>query len=204
MNKRDLAIINHLEMFRVMSRNDIIDLHFSHLKNPISNANTVLKRLVRDQQIEVSKNHSPYLYFPLNHIKKDSTKIPHFLKLVDIYKQLSKYSTPEVFQIEPKYNKGLAEPDIYTVFKGTPLFIEVQRNIYSQQVMDNKIKRYEALKYSDLFRNKIFPSIIIVTNTRYVINTDDLDVIQVPSIHHLAGKNNKKNVYNNGIKIKIG
>ncbi|MCD4839753.1 hypothetical protein LRS37_12925 [Neobacillus sedimentimangrovi] len=190
MRKRDLEIIKHLEMFRVMSRDDIVDLHFKHLKNPIGNANTVLKRLVRDGQIEVSTMHSPYLYFPVgNHIKKNSTKIPHYLKLVQVYKDLCEIEPPTEFIIEPQYKKGLAEPDIYCVFKGTPLFIEVQNSIYSSKQMEDKIKRYELLKQSELV--KPFPTIIMITNTRYAIESDQIKVIQTPSIAHLIHKANE-------------
>lgn len=203
MRKRDLEIINHLELFRVMSRDDIIDLHFSHLKNPVGNANAVLKRLVRDKQIEVSTKYSPYLYFPLNHIKKDSTKIPHFLKLVGVYKDLCKIQKPSTFMIEPKYQKGLAEPDIFCVFKGIPFFIEVQRSVYNQKQMDDKIKKYVQLKYSESFRGKKFPHIIMITNTRYAIDTDEIKVIQTPSIENLSTPNPVKSE-NKGIKIKIG
>src|SRR5690625_3644107 len=140
MNKRDLKIINDLESFRVLSRDDIIDLYFSHLKNPINSANNVLKRLVRDKHIKVSKSFSPYVYFPYHSVmKSDSTKIPHFLKLVEVYKQLKPHK-PQTFIIEPKFSKGLAEPDILCKIKNATFFIEVQRNQYSQKVMDKKIR----------------------------------------------------------------
>lgn len=81
-----------------MSRDDIIDLYFSHLKNPITNANTVLKQLVRDERISVSRSFSPFVYFPYNStIKKNSTKIPHFLKIVGVYKQIKHYDEPSMF-----------------------------------------------------------------------------------------------------------
>lgn len=79
MNKRDLQIINNLERFRVMGRNDIVDLHFNHLKNPITSANFVLKRLVRDKKIQVNTAFRPYVYFPIHStIKSNSTKKPTF------------------------------------------------------------------------------------------------------------------------------
>lgn len=204
MRKRDLEIINNLEMFRVMSRNDIVDLHFSHLKNAVGNCNQVLKRLVRDKQIEVSTMHQPYVYFPpTNHIKKDSTKIPHFLKLVQVYKDLSKKEKPTTFQIEPKYRKGLAEPDIYTIFRGKPFFIEVQRSHYNQNQINDKLKRYEALKYSDIF-NGTLPTIILITPTRYAIDNDELTIIQTQSIQALYGTPQPQSQSHNGIKFRVG
>src|SRR5699024_5537429 len=124
--KRDKRIIKDLERFRCMSRDDIIDLYFSHLNNPITGCNTVLKRLVRDNKIQVSQSFRPYVYFPIQStIKKNSTKIPHFLKIVDVYKQIQKHTTIQKFIVEPKYSKGLAEPDALAVIKDTPLFIEI-------------------------------------------------------------------------------
>lgn len=200
MNKRDLQIIRDLERFRVMSRDDIIDLYFSHLKNPITGANIVLKRLVRDKQIDVSKSFSPFVYFPNGStMKRNSTKIPHFLKLVEIYRQLQKHARIDSFLIEPKYKKGLAEPDILVTIKGRPFFIEVQRNLYSQKVMDQKMKRYEALKYSGEFEQ--FPYIIMVSDTRYEIKPD-LKVFQVTSINEFI--ENVKRPVSKEITIKIG
>lgn len=206
MNKRDQLIINDLIRFRVMSRDDITDLYFNHLKNPITSTNTVLKRLIRDKQIEVSKSFSPYVYFPAaSTMKRNSTKIPHFLKIVDVYKQLKRYTTPHTFIVEPKYKKGLAEPDVLTTIKGAPFFIEIQRNVYSQSVMDKKIKRYESLSYSDEFKQ--FPFIIMISDTRYEINSDNVTVFQVSSIHEFMSNVNKKKVVNKPvkeIKYKLG
>lgn len=53
MRKRDLTILNNLQRFRCMTRDDIIALHFNDLKNPVTCANTVLKRNIG----------SPYLRF---------------------------------------------------------------------------------------------------------------------------------------------
>lgn len=206
MSRRDLQIISDLERFRVLSRNDIIDLYFSHLKNPITGANTVLKRLVRDKQIDVSKDFSPYVYFPpQSNIKKNSTKIPHFLKIVDTYKQLKQYIDIQKFVVEPKFKKGLAEPDILTMIKDTPFFIEIQRNQYSQRVMDKKIKRYESLYYGvpKIGETSKFPFIIMITDNKYEIKSDLLTVFQVQSIHefmnNITHQKEKKD-----IKVKIG
>lgn len=47
MNARDKAIVSDLVRFRCLSRDDIAELHFSNIKNPITQANMVLKRLRR-------------------------------------------------------------------------------------------------------------------------------------------------------------
>lgn len=216
MRERDMSILNDLERFRVMSRDDIVDLYFSNLKNPVTNANTVLKRLVRDGQIEVSKSFRPYVYFPAgSSMKKNSTKIPHFLKIVEIYKQITEYAMPRMFVVEPKYKKGLAEPDVFTIFKGSPFFIEIQRNVYSQKVMDKKIQRYEALFHSGELigeswqhaENKVFPFIIMISDTRYEIDSDVIRVFQTPSIHDFMeqmGRGRKqKPAASNGIQVRL-
>jgi len=205
LNKRDKAIIRDLERFRVLSRDDIVDLYFSHLKNPITCCNTVLKRLVRDGHIKADTSFRPYVYLPSNStMKKHSAKIPHFLSIVDIYKQIKQYYNPDVFIVEPKYKKGLAEPDVYTKIKEVSFFIEVQRNVYSQKVMNDKIKRYEALRYSDEFNQDRFPFIIMISDTRYEINSD-LTVFQVKSIHEFMEKlrNKQKNKRREVIKYEI-
>ena len=173
-----------------------------------NSANTVLKRLVRDNQIKVSKSFNPYVYIDANsNIKTNSTKIPHFLRIVEANKQIKKYDNPSIFQVEPKFgNKGAIEPDAYTIIKNVPFFIEVQRNIYSQKTMNEKIKRYEALYYSDEFKQ--FPLIIMITETQYHIDSDILNVFQVKSIHEFMRNVFKKRekIPNkpNGIKFKIG
>lgn len=191
MRKRDKAIIDNLNRFRVMSRDDICDIHFSNVKNSVNSANTVLKRLHRDGHVKRSETFQPFVYFPGDStMKKDSQKIPHFLALVDVYKQLRKYKEPKQFVIEPKYGKQYMEPDIFTIWKGLPMFIEVQRNVYSDKVMSDKIKRYESYFYSDEWQKepwqprdkKVFPSILMLTDTRYAIASDCLRVNQCRTV----------------------
>lgn len=152
MKKRDMAILKDLQRFRCLTRNDIIDLHFRDLKQPITCCNTVLKRLRRDGYIEVSTHHQPYIYFPsLSSIKKDSAKIPHFLKIVEFYKGCEQYSSPKTFIVEPKYGKkgDYMEPDAFMIWKQGAFFVEIQRSVYSEKVMNEKVKRYEAYYMSN-------------------------------------------------------
>lgn len=88
--------------------------------------------------------------------------------------------------VEPRYKKGLAEPDVFTKIRNMPLFIEVQRNHYSKKVISDKIKRYEALYYSNEIQGK-FPFIVLISDTRYQVNSDILTVFQVTSIHEFMG-----------------
>ncbi|MFF2855570.1 hypothetical protein [Peribacillus sp. NPDC058002] len=100
MRKRDKNILADLDRFRCMTRNDINDLHFSGLKNPVTCCNTVMKRLRRDRHIEVNAAQQPYIYFPSPApIKKDSAKFPHFLNIVEFYKSLLNFQEPDAFVI---------------------------------------------------------------------------------------------------------
>jgi hypothetical protein len=210
MKKRDLAIIKDLERFRCMTRDDIIDLHFKGLKNPVTCANTVLKRLRRDGYIEVSKERQPYIYFTAPaQIKKDSTKIPHFLKIVDFYKSVVMSSIPESFIVEPKYGKGFMEPDGFMVWKRAPFFIEIQRSVYSEKVMNEKVKRYEAYFLSNEWQQepwqpehkKVFPVVILITDTRYKIDSPYVKFVQVQDIGQLLKLYSPQKIVSN-LKLK--
>lgn len=177
MNIRDKAIVSDLIRFRCMTRDDIVTLHFCNLRNPIKDANAVLKRLRRDGIINCSKEWRQYVYFPIPSIKKDSAKINHFLAIVDFYKQLQKYEAPKVFVVEPKYGKGNPEPDIFMLWKGAPLFVEIQRSFYSDKVMKDKMARYERYYHDEQWKleawqpedKKVFPRVWIVSESRYNI-----------------------------------
>jgi hypothetical protein len=213
MKKRDQAIIEDLHRFRCLSRDLIIDLHFKELKNPVTCANTVLKRLRRDCRIEVTKDRQPYIYFPSpSPIKKDSAKIPHFLKIAEFYRSLKAYEDPKSFIVEPKYGKGFMEPDAFTLWKRAPFFVEIQRSIYSEKVMAEKIARYEAYFLSKEWQQepwqpehkKVFPVVIVITDTRYSINSPYVKFIQVQSIEQLVKfyEPQKKIVSNGVLKLK--
>lgn len=204
MKKRDLQIIEFLEKSRCASRDQLVSLFFSDLKNPISNCNTILKRLRDRGYIDVSTDFQPFVYFPKpSGIKKDSMKIPHFLKIVDMYLALREYEEPKIFTIEPKYGKDYSEPDIFTIWKGIPLFIEVQRTHYSKRVMQTKMELYEKLYASQILLqeswqnpNKLMnPYVLIISEYRYDIESK-LPVMQYQSIElfieQMAAKYNLK------------
>ncbi|PKF88426.1 hypothetical protein CW306_13765 [Bacillus sp. BA3] len=220
MRKRDKNILADLDRFRCMTRNDIIDLHFSGLKNPVTCCNTVMKRLRRDGQIEVNTSQQPYLYFssptPIN---KDSAKIPHFLKIVELYRSLLNFAQPESFVVEPKYGKGFMEPDAFMIWKRAPFFVEIQRSVYSEKIMNEKFKRYVSYFMSNEWQleswqpkdKKVFPMIILITDTRYNIpRHSSVQFFQVHDIKHfltLASKNQdikKDPSKQERIKISIG
>lgn len=193
MRNRDKAILNNLKRFRCMSRDDIIDLHFQGLKNAVTCCNTVMKRLRRDGHVDANISQQPYIYFPQSStLRKTSQKIPHFLGIVDVYKQLIYYEKPKLFKVEPKYGKEFMEPDAFTIWRRSPFFIEVQKSVYSKKVMQDKINRYELYFHSQEWHNeswqpkesKYFPSILIITEKYYNISSFSLRIFQASSIRN--------------------
>ena len=191
MRNRDKAILNNLKRFRCMSRDDIIDLHFQGLKNAVTCCNTVMKRLRRDGHVDANISQQPYIYFPQSStLCKTSQKIPHFLGIVDVYKQLIYYEKPKLFKVEPKYGKEFMEPDAFTIWRRSPFFIEVQKSVYSKKVMQDKINRYELYFHSQEWHkeswqpkeSKYFPSILIITEKYYNISSFSLRIFQASSI----------------------
>ncbi|GIP25039.1 hypothetical protein J23TS9_01690 [Paenibacillus sp. J23TS9] len=175
---RDKAILADLERFRCLSRDDIADLHFAYTKHPVTHANMVLKRLRRDGLIKCSTERRKCIYFPAERtIKTDSQKINHFLAIADFYKQVRRAEQPRVFTVEPKYGKGMPEPDIFMIWKATPWFVEIQRTHYTDRVMSEKLNRYEQYFINGAWGNepwqpvgkKVFPYLWIVGVGRYKV-----------------------------------
>ncbi|WP_308160865.1 MULTISPECIES: hypothetical protein [unclassified Bacillus (in: firmicutes)] len=177
---RDKAIIDDLNRFRCMSKDDIAELHFRKLNNPKYAANNILLRLHREGYVQRSTAFVPYVYFgPEVSMKKNSAKIGHFLAIVAIYKEIKQLGELNTFLIEPKYgNKGTAEPDVFCIYRRTPFFIEVQKSIYSEKQMKDKMNRYLDLFDSRIIENepwqpvdkKVFPHLLILSDQRYAID----------------------------------
>lgn len=193
LRKRDKEIIKNLELFRVMDRDSIAELHFSKIKRPILAANSVLLRLVRDGHIARSTHFQPFVYMPYDsQIKKSSQKIHHYLALLETYKEIKKV-VPEIqeFLIEPRYfSKGDVEPDIFLKFRNTGFFIEVQRTVYSEKLMNEKIDRYLSLYNENYF--EVFPHILIISNTHYKIDKLPFRVFQASSFTSFLQSINKQ------------
>ncbi|MFY4775519.1 hypothetical protein [Metabacillus sp. RGM 3146] len=200
MRARDKAIIDDLARFRVMSRDDIADIHFSGVKSPENGANSVLKRLHRDRLIERSNKFVPFVYMPADKsLKKDSAKIPHFLELVQVYRQMIRYKKPKIFRVEPKLGPKthFAEPDIFAIWRGGVFWIEVQRSLYSEAVMAEKIARYESYVLSELWkaeswqpegRAPILPVLLIITPHIYGVRSLHINIVETGSIDELVVK----------------
>ncbi|MBH0156007.1 replication-relaxation family protein [Fictibacillus sp. 5RED26] len=186
MVNRDKLILDDLKKFRILNRDQIIAMHFNHLKQKVVVCNNVMKRLRRDGYVTACTESQPYNYF-LNPspIKKDSKKIPHFNAISSFYIEACKYQKPTLVQIEPKLaEKSTIEPDIFMIWLGSPLFVEIQRSIYSAKVMQQKINRYktyfeseEWMKASWQKDKKVFPYIWIITDYKYKL--DDVSPLQI-------------------------
>jgi hypothetical protein len=204
LTQRDKAIINDLNKFRVIDRDSIAELHFGNVKNPIKAANNVLLRLLREGKIQRTKETIPYCYIgPDVTVKKDSAKIGHYLSIAEVYKEIKRrYGSTEIFDVEPKYTpKGGVEPDVFTIFKGTPMFIEVQNSVISEKNMNEKLERYNDLFHSGIVNDepwqptdkKVFPFVLILSATRYAISKDiPFKVLQAESIGAFFNRLQKK------------
>ncbi|MDP9580543.1 hypothetical protein [Priestia megaterium] len=200
LSQRDKAIIAFINQFRAVDRDSLVELFFKQLKSPVNACNSVMVRLYRLGVIERTQQYSPTVYLPVDaKIKKNSQKILHFLSILDVYKQMCTYSVPKnvIVEDKPTGQKGGIEPDLFCIFKGSPFWIEIQRNQYSEQKMQTKINLYEGLFFSDEWkalywqpedRSAIFPSVILITPVRYAVHSEHIRIIQVASIHELMEK----------------
>ncbi|MGG4385268.1 hypothetical protein ABEX08_24925 [Priestia megaterium] len=200
LSQRDKDIIGFINQFRAVDRDSLVELFFKQLKSPTNACNSVMIRLYRLGLIERTQQYSPTVYLPVDaKIKKNSQKILHFLSILDIYKQMCTHSAPKQVIVEdkPTGRKGGIEPDLFCIFKGSPFWIEIQRNQYSEQKMQAKVNLYEEFFFSDEWndlhwqpegRSPIFPSVILITPVRYAVSSEHIRIIQVASIHELMEK----------------
>jgi hypothetical protein len=200
LSQRDKDIIGFINQFRAVDRDSLVELFFKQLKSPINACNSVMIRLYRLGLIGRTQQYSPTVYLPVDaKIKKNSQKILHFLSILDVYKQMCTYSTPKQVIVEdkPTGRKGGIEPDLFCIFKGSPFWIEIQRNQYSEQKMQDKINLYEEFFFSDEWkalhwqpeeRPAIFPTIMLITPVRYAVSSEHIRIIQVACIHELMEK----------------
>jgi len=200
LSQRDKDVIGFINQFRAVDRDSLVELFFKQLKSPVNACNSVMVRLYRLGLIERTQQYSPTVYLPVDaKIKKNSQKILHFLSILDIYKQMCTHGMPKQVVVEdkPTGRKGGIEPDLFCIFKGSPFWIEIQRNQYSEQKMQAKVNLYEEFFFSDEWkalhwqpedRTAIFPSVILITPVRYAVSSEHIRIIQVASIHELMEK----------------
>ncbi|MDU0153959.1 replication-relaxation family protein [Bacillus cabrialesii] len=221
MRKRDKNIIEALESFRAMDRNQIAELFYSHTKSPVTNANFALKRLRDRGYIEADQNRKPYVYFPKpSRIKTNGQKVDHFLAIADFYLQLRRAGGEiKFFHVEPGYTEYV-RPDACVMWRGSVWFIEVQRTHYTQKIMNDKMTKYARLYQSGEWQllpfhkeNAPFPYVWIITDHTYPIKTEGFRVFQSKSVSSflsdLAAKQKatpkpKPVTKSSGINIKVG
>jgi hypothetical protein len=227
LSQRDKDIIGFINQFRAVDRDSLVELFFKQLKSPVNACNSVMVRLYRLGLIERTQQYSPTVYLPVDaKMKKNSQKILHFLSILDVYKQMCSYSMPKSVIVEdkPTGRKGGIEPDLFCIFKGSPFWVEIQRNQYSEQKMQEKVRLYEEFFFSDEWkalqwqpekRSPIFPSVILITPVRYTVSSEHIRIIQVISIDELMekyrssakqqrdGKSRVSSSSSNGIKINL-
>ncbi|WP_211750255.1 replication-relaxation family protein [Paenibacillus sp. Marseille-Q4541] len=172
MRTRDEEIINTIHEFRFLTGEDVAEIYFSHTKKPITQANSVLKRLRRDGYIKCSTERKKYVYYCAERkVKSDSQKIGHFLSISQFYRDVFRIEKPRVFNVEPKLGgKGSPEPDAFMIWKNTPFYVEIQRSKYTKPQMQDKMNRYEKYYLSGDWQNevwqipqkKIFPPVWII------------------------------------------
>lgn len=136
MNQRDYEILANLDRFQVMTRDHIATIHFANNARPWVNANRVLKRLSMEGkllQIPQPRDRC-YLYKSLNaRVRENSSKLFHYLEIVDTYIELGK---PSMFHVEHLLEFYI--PDVYT----GDMCIEIQRSKVSNQRIQDKINRF--------------------------------------------------------------
>lgn len=191
MRERDFAIIRTIETLKVASRDDIVNIFFSDHKSAISNANSILKRLVDRRFLRQSKVFQPNVYLPYeSNIKDSSRKIMHYLEINKVFTTFQPYIS--FFETEPCLGpKGVVEPDNVMILNGTPFFLEMQLTNYDQKKMNDKFARYEAYYQSKAWydfewqkpERKVFPYVLLVSARKYQIPTNiSFKIIQVSSL----------------------
>jgi hypothetical protein len=152
---------------------------------------------------------------PFSKLRKKDVSSPegitHFLKIVEFYGDIIRHQAPRSFIVEPKYGKGYMEPDIFMIWKRAPLFVEIQRSVYSHKVMSEKVDRYEAYRLSGEWKNeswqpqdrKVFPTVIVLTDTRYNIESPFVKFVQIQNLEQLVNMTKPKPAKSEGIQIKI-
>lgn len=80
------------------------------------------------------------------------------------------------------------------IWKRGPFFVEIQRSVYSERVMAEKVQRYESYFLSNEWQQepwqpahkKVFPTVILLTDTRYKIDSPNIRFIQVQNLEQLV------------------
>ncbi|MCM3456553.1 replication-relaxation family protein [Heyndrickxia oleronia] len=208
MKKRDLDILNSLEKFKCLTRDQIAALHFSKNAYPHIAANNVLKRLRRDEYITANTDRSfqQYIYF-LNpsRMKTDSQKIDHFLMIAQGYIDMMKFSPLVRYEIEPKIDDATFIPDVHCRWLDNDWFLEFQNSLYTVKQLYTKLDKYKEYHDKGYWKNE---RVLIIgkINLKFDPNDYPFKIKQIKCFSELEHTINRfKNIKNiDGISIKIG
>ncbi|KYD04161.1 hypothetical protein B4102_3310 [Heyndrickxia sporothermodurans] len=208
MKKRDLDILNSLEKFKCLTRDQIAALHFSKNAYPHIAANNVLKRLRRDEYITANTDRSfqQYIYF-LNppQIKTDSQKIDHFLMIAQGYIDMMKFSPLNRYEIEPKIDYATFIPDVYCRWLDNDWFLEFQNSVYTVKQLYAKLDKYLDYYKKGYWENE---RVLIIGKVNMKFNPEDypFKIKQIKSINELEDTINRfKGIKSSGgLKMKLG
>jgi hypothetical protein len=196
--KRDKEIIEMLRKFRTLDRDQLVELFFNDLKQPIVVCNRVMKRLRMQGHVECDTDSTPYRYFPNPPtMRLDSMKMMHFKAIADFYIEMSKKGKISEFEVEFRTGtKGSPEVDIFLIWRNIPLFVEIQRTVKTKKVMQEKFERYreyyESNEWQKLHwqpeKKKFFPLVLLISEHVYTLPATPFKVLQVRNIEELFTK----------------
>lgn len=187
MRKRDLDILNSLDKFKCLERDQIAELHFSNNANPIVNCNRVLKRLRQAGYIQANTDRAfkQYIYF-LNPspMKIDSQKIDHYLMIAQGYIDLNKISPVKSYAIEPKITDAKFIPDVKAEWMGKKWYFEFQNSLYTTNQLISKLDKYVDYYNKGYWDNE---RVIIVgkVNSKFDAESYPFKIKQVKGIYEL-------------------
>lgn len=149
---RDRLIVEDLTQFRVLSRDQLIKLHFESCKDAVSQCNRTMRRLTLKGEVSVDKTRRMYLYKPKGGIKTNSSKTDHYLDICNFYLELKRFEKPRYTIIEPKFAKGGPEPDLFCIWRGAPFWVEIQRTKMDAKQWKEKLMRYVEFYHSGVWK----------------------------------------------------
>lgn len=198
MKKRDKEILEMLRKFRTLDRDQLVEMFFSNLKQPIVVCNRVMKRLRMSGHVECDTSVAPYRYFPNPPtMRLDSMKMHHFKAIADFYIEMNKNGEIAEFEVEFRTGKkGSPEVDIFLIWRNIPFFVEIQRTVKTKKVMAEKFERYQDYFVSNEWQHlswqsqkkKVFPLILLVSDHAYSLPNHAFKIIQIRNIEELLLK----------------
>jgi hypothetical protein len=188
MKSRDLEIINSLELYKCLTRDQIAALHFSTKARPHINANQVLRRL-RDRGYilaNTDKSFQQYTYFNNpSPIKMDSQKIDHHLLINQTVIDMLKHAPIQEFKLETKLDDTDLIPDIQVKgWLNNNWFIECENTLHGTKQLYSKINKYKEYYENGYWNNE---RVLIIGKINMKLETDDYSfkIMQIKCIDDL-------------------